>query len=180
MWTFNAKSRWISKFPSLNLRIWLKPRGLNQLLERLVPEGVKRHKRLVEASVLERAKTEASIRDPGSKRQEVRRDMFNARDEGTGKPAYSLDNLGGEAQMLIVAGSDTTSVTFSAFFFSVVRNSLPCEILTSEKTLHIFIIWRDSGWIQSLLISISPHMSQRNTPYGFHRTQRTKPSRSSR
>lgn len=87
----------------------------------------------MEASVLERAKTEASIRDQGPKGQEVRRDMFTARDEETGKSAYSLDNLRGEAQMLRVAGSDTTSATFSAFFFYAVRNSLPCEILTSEK-----------------------------------------------
>ena len=45
-----------------------------------------------------------------------------AKDPDTGKPAFGLTELLAEANLLILAGSDTTSVTISSLFFYITHN----------------------------------------------------------
>jgi len=48
--------------------------------------------------------------------------LFNAKDPETGEPAYSPDELNAEANLLIIAGADTTSLALCAFFFYISRH----------------------------------------------------------
>lgn len=53
----------------------------------------------------------------------MRKDMFhylyNAKDAETGQPAYSREELLAETHLLVVAGSDTTSISLCGFFFYI-------------------------------------------------------------
>ncbi len=72
----------------------------------------------------ERGKQEADLQKSGQGQgQDIRKDMFHylyqAKDPETGQPAYSKDELLAEASLLMIAGSDTTSVTLCGFFFYI-------------------------------------------------------------
>ncbi|KAI0396313.1 benzoate 4-monooxygenase cytochrome P450 [Xylariaceae sp. FL0594] len=109
--------------PLLGLIIWLKPRGLDRLIELVTPKPVQQFEKFVYDSVTGRLalyKKEESIPE-----HERRRDMFyflcKAQDPSTGLPAYSEDELRAEAKLLIIAGSDTTVATLSSIFWYLVR-----------------------------------------------------------
>jgi cytochrome P450 len=55
---------------------------------------------------------------------EVRKDffhyLFHAQDPETGR-GFSTEELWGEAESLIIAGSDTTAIAFTAMFFYLAR-----------------------------------------------------------
>lgn len=48
--------------------------------------------------------------------------LWHATDPETGRKGYDLQELYGEIELLIVAGSDTTSIVMSAMMFYLVRN----------------------------------------------------------
>jgi cytochrome P450 len=66
----------------------------------------------------------------------MRRDMFHflfqAKNPDTGEPAYSEKKLFSEANLLIIAGSDTTSINLCIFFFYVSRNKRAYDKLVKE------------------------------------------------
>ncbi|ETS80426.1 hypothetical protein PFICI_07955 [Pestalotiopsis fici W106-1] len=109
----------ICRSPFLGFVLWLKPRGLNKLFELLTPPAVQQYYQFVHNSVTKRiALQQAQADKPESQR---RQDMFyfmcESRDPDTGAPAYDEQDLRGEANLLIIAGSDTTAISLSGIFF---------------------------------------------------------------
>lgn len=98
----------------------------------------------VEASVAERTELEEEFKKQGSDQKNVRKDMFHylfqAKDSETGLSAYTPEELFMEAQLLVVAGSDTTTTTLAATIFYLTRNPrvyarLAQEIRTNFQTV---------------------------------------------
>lgn len=105
----------------------------------------------VETSVIERSKLEiassfdnssketpkeANSEKPTTARDDMFHYLFQAKDPDTGKTAYTPDELLGEAQLLILAGADTTTTAISAAFFYITHNphtytTLKHELLTT-------------------------------------------------
>jgi cytochrome P450 len=75
--------------------------------------------------VLERSKQEEVARKNSAEEKDLRQDMFhylfNAKDPETSQPTYSPVELNAEANLLIIAGADTTSTALCSFFFSQTR-----------------------------------------------------------
>ena len=88
----------------------------------------------MEDSVTERIKLHAAQSNLPKKDQ--RQDMFHflceARDPDTGLPAYSDAELRAEANLLIIAGSDTTAISLSGLFFYLTGDPRCLEKLTWE------------------------------------------------
>lgn len=126
----------ITKSHFLNLWVWLKPRGLNGVLNRIASPAQKDFNKFVSSSVSERTKQERSLKEKLSKGEAPRKDMFHylfaAKDPETGNPAYTPISLFSEATLLIIAGTDTTSVAMCAIFFYITHNTRVYEKLTKE------------------------------------------------
>lgn len=106
----------------LDAVLWLKPRGLNRILEWLTPKEIQRYYAFLDQKVTERSELETALQKSG-KDQHMRKDMFHylyqAKDAETSQPAYSREELLAEANLLVIAGSDTTSISLSGFFFYI-------------------------------------------------------------
>lgn len=102
--------------------LWLKPRVLDRVLEWLTPKGIKGYYAFLDQSVTERIKLETV---PKKSNEDTRKDMFHylyqAKDPETGNPAYSREALLAEANLLIIAGSETTSISLCWFFFYIMH-----------------------------------------------------------
>ncbi|KAF4626293.1 hypothetical protein G7Y89_g11869 [Cudoniella acicularis] len=126
----------ITQSPMLDTWVWLKPRGLDTILDKLSPKEVKDYYAFVDASVLERTKQEEEALRKKTEENDIRTDMFhylfNAKNPETGKPAYSPDELNAEANLLIIAGADTTSIALCSFFFYISRNPQAYHKLVHE------------------------------------------------
>ncbi|PSN70776.1 cytochrome P450 [Corynespora cassiicola Philippines] len=92
----------ILQSPFMKFYVWAKPRGLNYLFNMMAPEEIRAYYKFI-----------------------------NDSDPVTGE-GYSEVALRGEAVLLIVAGSDTTSSTLSGFWFYISRNVNAYQRLTSE------------------------------------------------
>ncbi|KAF4980974.1 hypothetical protein FZEAL_3131 [Fusarium zealandicum] len=105
--------------------VWLKPRGLNQLLAAAAPPALKNWSSFVEKCFIERVKAEEDLQKFEKPESDSRKDFFHylcqAVDPETGK-GYSRDELFGESESLIIAGSDTTAISTAAAFFYLSRN----------------------------------------------------------
>lgn len=126
----------------LKLWVWLKPRGLDALLDKGMPEKVRQFYDFLELSVSQRKKEEEASRNTGDGISKGRLDifhyLFNATDD-LGQPAYTTDDLLGEATLLVVAGTDTTAISISGVWFHLVRyprvySKLVEEIRTTFKS----------------------------------------------
>ena len=135
-WRAGAKIVKITRSPSVGLLLWLKPRGLDRLLNTLTPSDVKAYFAFIDESVAARSKAEKVSGQLSKDGKGVRQDMFHfifqAVDPDTGKRAYSQQELLAEVSLLVGAGSDTTAVTLSSFFFYIVRNPRLYEKLVKE------------------------------------------------
>lgn len=109
----------VAKSPFLHLVNYARPRGLSHVLKALRPPAVIAFDNFITTSVArgiarEEDRTHTSSSSP-------RHDMFHflyaARDTDTGLPAFRGDTLAAECGMLLVAGSDFTSVTLCGAFF---------------------------------------------------------------
>ena len=99
---------------------------MDRLFNALTPSGAKAYFAFVDESIAARTKAEQVSEQLSKDGKEVRQDIFHfifqAIDPDTGKRAYSQQELSAEVDLLVGAGSDTTAVTLSAFFFYIVRN----------------------------------------------------------
>ena len=120
----------------MNTWVWLKPRGLDTILQWIAPPEIKAYYGLVEKSVLDRTELEKKLQSESSGENHMRKDIFHylfqSKDPDTGKPSYSSDELYAEAHMFIIAGSDTTAAVLSALFFYLARNPRAYSRLTAE------------------------------------------------
>lgn len=125
-----------TRSPFLSLLLWLKPRGLDRLLEIISPSDVKAYFAFVDESIAARQKDEEMserLRTDGKGgRQDMFHFLFQVTDPDTGKKGYSQQELWAEACLLVVAGSDTTSITLCSFFFYIVRNPRAYKRLVKE------------------------------------------------
>lgn len=58
--------------------------------------------------------------------------LLNAKDTETGGPGFNTQELWGESNLLIIAGSDTTSTALASSFFYLVNNPSKLEVLQKE------------------------------------------------
>lgn len=97
---------------------------------------MRRYFDFLEDSVAQRIQVEQQLTKQTSDQTEVRKDMFHylfqAKNPNTGAPAYQKDELVAEANLLVIAGLDTTSTTICALFFYITRNALVYRKLTHE------------------------------------------------
>ena len=110
----------------------------------LLPKGIKAYYEWIETSIGERTKLEEEIYKQGSDQKHARKDMFHyffqAKDPETGLSAYTSDELFQEANLLIIAGSDTGSTALAGTIFYLTRNPrvyarLLQEICTTFQTV---------------------------------------------
>lgn len=96
----------------------------------------------MEGNVTQRRQEEEILKSSGTEDGQGRKDMFhylfNATDE-SGMPGYTTDELNAEANLLIIAGSDTTATTMIGFWFYTTRyprvyDKLVEEIRTTFKS----------------------------------------------
>ncbi|KAF2032790.1 benzoate 4-monooxygenase cytochrome P450 [Setomelanomma holmii] len=114
----------LAKSPLRSLLLWLKPRGLDVVMEAVTPEEVKEYFHFTED--LARTRIEAERTCELEKRPAKWEDMFHflatARNPDTGEFAISTEDLIADANLLTVAWTDTTSTTIAALFFFVTRH----------------------------------------------------------
>lgn len=105
--------------PFLDLILFLKPRGLEAFLELVSPPAIQEYFAFLEASVKRRIalQEEREGKPEEDQRQDIFHFLYTAIDPETGLRAYDDNDLMGEVGMLVVAGSDTTSVSLSAIYF---------------------------------------------------------------
>ncbi|KAH7130094.1 cytochrome P450 monooxygenase-like protein [Dendryphion nanum] len=124
----------IAKSPIMNQILWLKPRGLNAFLEAVTPKGVKAYFAFLEECVDKRLESEKKREITGAVPE--RPDMFHflhaAKNPETGGPALSRHDIIAECNLLIVAATDTTAVSTSAFMFFITHHPRVYEKVVRE------------------------------------------------
>ena len=115
--------------------LWAKPRGLNKVLHAITPPDVKVYYNFVEETLSKRQKS-LKLAQANEKSTKVREDMFHylcqAKYPDTGGPAYPERVLIAEANLLIIAGGDTTSIQLCGFFFYITHNERIYKKLATE------------------------------------------------
>lgn len=103
--------------------MWLKPRGLDKLISLASPPALVNWEAFVEKCLSDRNKMEErqGNKEGGSSRRDFFHYLYHAVDPETGARGFPLDELYGECESLIIAGSDTTAVVLSAVFFYLAR-----------------------------------------------------------
>ena len=126
----------IANSPFADPWIWLKPRGLDKLLDMSLPKNVKAYFNFIEECLKERIKEEQAVQSGKVDPDKVRKDMFHyifqSKDPETGNMGYRHEELFCESDLLIIAGSDTTSTVFAAMFFYLTRNPRVYDKLMTE------------------------------------------------
>ncbi|KAF2770283.1 benzoate 4-monooxygenase cytochrome-like protein P450 [Teratosphaeria nubilosa] len=116
--------------------LWLRPRGLDWLLTKAAPPAAKKWESFVNKCLTERTQAELEAEAVGKKESEKRKDFFHwlwdAVDPVTGKTGYSRDELYGEMELLIIAGSDTSSIAMAGMIFYLARNPEVQDKLAKE------------------------------------------------
>jgi len=109
--------------PFLSLIIWLKPRGLDRLMELVTPRPVQQFNDFIFDSVKSRVELYKKQKDipEHERRQDMLYFLCKALDPSTGQPAYTEDELRAEASLLVIAGSDTTSASLASIFWYLIR-----------------------------------------------------------
>ncbi|KAF2108558.1 cytochrome P450 [Lophiotrema nucula] len=137
MITFLALLHPVGYAPYASFYFWLKPRGLDWLMNVAAPSAVKNWQNFVDGCLADRTRVEQELEKSTKPEAETvaRKDffhwLFKAVDPETGKRGYELSELYAESELLIIAGSDTTSIVMSAMMFYLVRNP---EIRTKLET----------------------------------------------
>ncbi|KAF2795475.1 benzoate 4-monooxygenase cytochrome P450 [Melanomma pulvis-pyrius CBS 109.77] len=121
----------LSKSGLFNLVLWLQPRGLYALQERIRHADVKEYNAFVQGRVHGRI----AAHKAGEKA--TRHDMFHflltATETDTNLPAYTDSNhLLAEARLLVLAGTDTSAATLCGLFFYLAHNPRVLAKLNAE------------------------------------------------
>ncbi|KAL8784413.1 MAG: hypothetical protein Q9195_009058 [Heterodermia aff. obscurata] len=116
--------------------LWLKPRGLDKVMEYMRPQSITTYFKWVESCLTQRIKEEEDLQNGLVDKAGVRNDMFHhifqAKDPETGNLGYNKGELFSESDLLIIAGSDTTSTIFAGMFFYMTRFPLVYDRLIAE------------------------------------------------
>jgi cytochrome P450 len=109
--------------PFLSLIIWLKPRGLDRIMELVTPRPVQQFNDFIFDSVKSRFELYKKQKDipDDERRQDMLYFLCKAQDPNTGHPAYTEDELRAEASLLVIAGSDTTAASLAGIFWYLIR-----------------------------------------------------------
>ncbi|PQE26851.1 benzoate 4-monooxygenase cytochrome P450 protein [Rutstroemia sp. NJR-2017a BVV2] len=116
----------IATSPMLTIWIWLKPRGLDALLKLLLPPSVRTYYEFIDSSVALRIEEEQALlknvsdSNPTFSNPKSRKDIFHYLYNST--PTLSLPELHSESNLLIIAGTDTTSTTLVGLWFYILRS----------------------------------------------------------
>jgi cytochrome P450 len=107
-----------------SLLLWLKPRGLDSLMHMAMPTPIRTYFDFTARLALERIATERALclKNLPSPRKDMFHFLCTARDPDTGSFALTPDDLIADANLLIVAGSDTSSTTVAGLFFYITRH----------------------------------------------------------
>ena len=97
----------------------------------MAPEEIKTYYAFINDSVATRIKEEKESKNEESGRKDMFHYLCKATDPSTGEH-YSEDALQGEAAMLIVAGSSSTSTVLAGLWFYLSRNEAACKRLVDE------------------------------------------------
>ncbi|KAF2970304.1 hypothetical protein GQX73_g3287 [Xylaria multiplex] len=122
------------RLPQLKLFLWLKPRGVDQILDLITPPAARQYNQFVDESVSNRIALQKQQADKpeAERRQDIFYFLAEARDSSTGALAYGDSGLRAESNLLIIAGSNTTAVTLSGIFFYLTGNPSKCAKLVEE------------------------------------------------
>ena len=105
-------------------------------MELVRPENLRIYFRFVESCLTQRIKEEQEFQAGRNNKADARKDMFHhifqAKDPETGNLGYSKGELFSESDLLIIAGSDTTSTVTAAMFFYMTRFPPVYERLLAE------------------------------------------------
>ncbi|KAI0152088.1 benzoate 4-monooxygenase cytochrome P450 [Hypoxylon sp. NC0597] len=120
--------------PFLSLLLWLKPRGLDWLFDVIAPPLVERYNRFVYDTISNRIalQKQQEHRPEEERRRDIFHFLYEAHKPDAGSSAYDEGDLRADISLLIIAGSDTTSVALSSFFFYVSGDPERCQKLTDE------------------------------------------------
>lgn len=120
--------------PIASLWIWLKPRGLNWLLEHSVPADIQAWWTWVEEALAERLRKEEKARlgDESQDHKDFFHYLFQERDPVTGELGYSKEEYFEETQLLVTAGADTTAIVLAGVMFYLLRHPDAYARLTEE------------------------------------------------
>jgi cytochrome P450 len=124
----------IAKSPFLHLYIYLRPRGLSGLFKAIQPKQIVAFDDFVDASIEQRIEREQRTGISSKARQDMFHFIYNAKDGETGEPAFRDERLVAECRLLVIAGSDSTSVTLSGLFFYLSRYTAVLDKLRREIT----------------------------------------------
>ncbi|KAL8777895.1 MAG: hypothetical protein Q9213_007662 [Squamulea squamosa] len=136
MAAFNTVLHNIARSPWQGLWLWLKPRGLDRLMEIFAPKNYLAYVRFIRSNLSSRIAQEQNggekISDPADVRKDIFHYLIHAKDPETGGPGYTMEELRAETSLLVVAGSDTTSTVIPAMFFYMTRNPKMHDTLVKE------------------------------------------------
>ncbi|KFA71239.1 hypothetical protein S40288_07811 [Stachybotrys chartarum IBT 40288] len=123
----------ICRSPLLDILVWLKPRGLDALFNRLAPAEAKTHNDFVHNTVSERLalQKEQASKPESEQRHDIIHFLCEAKNPDTGLPAFGEQDIRSETNLLIIAGTDTTSVSMQGIFFY-----LSGDPFRSQKLAH--------------------------------------------
>ena len=124
----------ITKSAFLSLILWLKPRGFDKLMELATPAHVKDYYAFLESTLAKRVEVERQREKQNAPGERL--DMFHflctARDPETGELAMPWDTLLSDANLLIIAGSHTTTAITTSLFFYITHNPRVYNKLVTE------------------------------------------------
>ncbi|KAI0854359.1 cytochrome P450 [Daldinia vernicosa] len=124
----------IAHSPLLDYFVWLKPKGLDTLFAAVMPRNIRQYRHFVHDSVTERITLhqKQTEKPEAERRQDIFYFLCEARNPDTGLPAYREAELRAEANLIIIAGSDTTSISLSGLFFYLTSDDLRYQKLVRE------------------------------------------------
>lgn len=118
----------------MNFLLWIKPRGLDRLFDFITPPSVQKLNQFTDDTLANRKALydEQEMKPESERRQDIFYFLRQARDPDTGLPAYNEFDLKSECGLMIVAGSDTTSISLSGVFFGLTGDPPRCQKLVQE------------------------------------------------
>lgn len=118
----------------MHFLLWIKPRGLDWLFEFIAPPSARKFGQFTNDTIAKRLALhiEQKNKPEEERRQDILYFLREAKDPDTGLPAYNDSDLKAEASLMIIAGSDTTSISLSGVFFGLTGNPSCCQKLVQE------------------------------------------------